>query len=93
MARLPDATPVPRHIDRDERSVEYLIALFGCFYGLQVFIGPAKAMLTGIVVALAYARLTAGQPPGFLVQAVLYGRLRLAVVDALLDPRAKTLRP
>lgn len=93
MARLAEATIVPRHIDRNDRVVEYLIAGFGTFYGSQYFLGPGMAFVAGVLVAALFARFTAGKPPGFLVQSVLYGRLRIAVADALIDPRVRALRP
>ncbi len=71
--------PVPHHIDRNERLAEYVIMVFACFYGLKNVVGVGTALLIGIVAAAAYARLTAGRPPGYFLQAVLYRRLGIGV--------------
>lgn len=71
--------PVPHHIDRDERLAEYVIMMFACFYGLKNVVGVGYALVIGIVAALLYARLTAGRPPGYFLQAVLYRRLGIGL--------------
>lgn len=72
---MENARPVPHHIDRNERLAEYVIMVFACFYGLKNIVGVGYALLIGIVAALVYARLTAGRPPGYFIQAILYRRL------------------
>lgn len=86
------ASAVPRHIDRNERAIEYVIVFFGCFYSLQYPIGPGYALLTGIAATIVYARLTVGKPPGYLMQSVLYRRLGIAA-RGLIEARTPFLRP
>lgn len=69
-----EARPVPHHIDRNERLAEYFMMVFACFYGLKNILGIGYALLTGIVVAIVYAKLTAGKPPGYFAHAVIYRR-------------------
>jgi hypothetical protein len=85
-------TPVPRHIDRNERLVEYVIVFYGCFFWFQYPIGPGYALLTGIAATVVYARITVGRPPGYLMQSLLYRKLGLAA-RGLIDRRTRGLRP
>ena len=80
---MENSRPVPHHIDRDERLAEYVIMVFACFYGLKNVVGVGYALIIGIVAALVYARLTAGKPPGYFIQAVLYRRLGVGLAGLL----------
>jgi hypothetical protein len=70
---------VPHHIDRNERLAEYVIMVFACFYGLKNVFGVGYALLIGFVAAAVYAKLTAGKPPGYFIQSVLYRQLGISV--------------
>ena len=74
-----EARPVPHHIDRNERLAEYVIMVFACFYGLKNILGVGYALMLGIVAAIVYAKLTAGKPPGYFIQAILYRKLGLGM--------------
>jgi hypothetical protein len=70
-----ESRPVPHHIDRNERLGEYVFMVFACFYGLKNLLGVGYALVVGIAAALIYAKLTAGKPPGYFIQRVLYRQL------------------
>lgn len=80
---MDDARAVPHHIDRNERLAEYVIMVFACFYGLKNLLGVGYALLLGLVAAAVYARLTAGKPPGYFVQTVLYRQCGIGLAGLL----------
>lgn len=74
-----ESRPVPHHIDRNERLGEYVFMVFACFYGLKNLVGVGYALLIGLVAAAVYAKLTAGKPPGYFIQTVLYRQFGMAL--------------
>jgi hypothetical protein len=77
--------PVPQHIDRSLRGLEYLLAFMVPMFLIRPF-AEGLGILLAIVLPLLYMKFTIGKPDGYL----LHRLYRLGVpLPGLLHPKIK----
>lgn len=86
---MSDVREAPRHIDRKNRTFEYVIVLFGPFYLLHT-LSLWLGLMVGVVALPFYVRFVAGKQDGYMLH-VLYG-LGLPVGN-LISRKIKRLSP
>lgn len=80
---------VPKHIDKKERGVEYLLIFFGTFVLFRTVL-PLGALVLAAIVTLLYMKGTAGRPDGFLIHTVYMWGIP---VSQLISKKIRRLSP